>query len=589
MNLTIAELASAVDKSEAFVRQHVHRRHLATQKTGRSVYVPLHEAVRWARERGLAFELPSVASLPIEGTKERVARMTVLVTFQPSGPCLNILTLVRHRSPTTVGPWAREPVGNWSRDDLEEGFSLFSIDTSLQQCQAMINQILESGKLEVDGLQVFFELHANPRNHRAYRDHRLLSDSPMLSPFSKHSAEVIEYWSFAAEPRKQWLAVLAKHRPNAPEKLAKLGFRLDRYPDRAGNLLVAGAEDSISCDLKAHHDQTLRLQVDTNELLPGYYRAAVWATHSGDAVLRREISVDTRHTTIDLPSDVDHIGFAIHRATDGECIDSMEAYLLKEVKGLMEVSGVPTLHLHDPRRRTVHKVTPSGPVSTINVAFNDDHDDLDRNIRLQWLDRQVYEREAAARREGNFVRFGPGHFADAATHFIGIMRRHSDRPETIYVADPYFLDKHAIDDGRTRQLYFDFLAATHGRLVRILCAQKFSKAAKLWWSQLPTILTSHATIRTFLRRESGENTESQPPAGDGVSKTHRKSQAGFHDRYLITPNRETLITNSFNGWTKHGVTFSTHIYGVYGAEAEKLWAMEVDSQETILCVEELAR
>ena len=77
------------------------------------------------------------------------------------------------------------------------------------------------------------------------------------------------------------------------------------------------------------------------------------------------------------------------------------------------------------------------------------------------------------------MRFGPGHFADAATHFIGLMRRHSDRPETIYVADPYFLDKHAIDDGRTRQLYLDFLAATHGRSVRILCAQKFGKAAKL--------------------------------------------------------------------------------------------------------------
>ena len=588
MKLTIAELAGAIGKSEAFVRQHVHRRHLATQKNGRRVYVSLNEAVRWARERGLTFEAPSRALLSNESTDERTARMTVLATIRPDRPCPNLFTLVRHRKLKTVGPWAGESDGVWSHVDLEEGLCLFTVDTSLQKCQAAVNQILESGKLQIDACEVLYELQTNPRRHRAYRDHRSLAESPMVSPFSKHSAEVVEYWSFATDPRKQWLAVLERLRGRESKKLVHLGFPLGRYPDRVGNLMVVGAEDAISCDLTAHHDRTLRLQIDTNELYPWDYRAAVWATHSGDDVLRRQFSVASRHTIIKLASDVDHIGFSVYRASDGECIDTMEVYLIKEVTGRMEVSGGPTLHLHDCRRRAVHKVTPAGSTSTISVDFTEDNDELDRNIRRQWLDRRVYERETSARLQGNFVRFAPSQFAQAARHFVSLMRRHSDQPEPIYVADPYFLDRHAIDDPKTRQLYLDFFAATHGRPVRILCGQQLDKAAKLWWSQLPNLLTSHVTIRTFLRKELREKAESQPTSTGNSPKSQKYNQAGFHDRYLITPDRETLITNSFNGWLKHGVTFSTHLYGVYKSEAERLWAMDVNSTESALLVEELA-
>ena len=84
----------------------------------------------------------------------------------------------------------------------------------------------------------------------------------------------------------------------------------------------------------------------------------------------------------------------------------------------------------------------------------------------------------------------------------------------------------------------------------------------------PKALTNHVTVRAFLQR-------SDPP------------KPGFHDRYLITPEREILITNSFNGWLKHGVAFASLPYGVYRAEANQLWAMDVSSPSTPLVVREV--
>ena len=59
MDLTIAELAQAVGKSENYVRQHIHRKHLTARRVGRSVFVTLDQAARWARERGLPFGAPA--------------------------------------------------------------------------------------------------------------------------------------------------------------------------------------------------------------------------------------------------------------------------------------------------------------------------------------------------------------------------------------------------------------------------------------------------------------------------------------------------------------------------------------------------
>lgn len=39
MYITIAELARSVDKSETYIRQHIHRGHLAVRREGRNVSV----------------------------------------------------------------------------------------------------------------------------------------------------------------------------------------------------------------------------------------------------------------------------------------------------------------------------------------------------------------------------------------------------------------------------------------------------------------------------------------------------------------------------------------------------------------------
>ena len=79
---------------------------------------------------------------------------------------------------------------------------------------------------------------------------------------------------------------------------------------------------------------------------------------------------------------------------------------------------------------------------------------------------------------------------------------------------------------------------------------------------LPGQIRKHISVRSFLKQ--------------GTEKP------GFHDRYLITPERELIITNSVSGWAKEGVTFASVDYGVYRAEAEYLWSMKLDSAKTPL-------
>ena len=573
MNLSIAELARAVDKSEIYVRQHIHRKHLTVQKDGHNVSVAVDEAVRWARERGLSFKVPARASVTAGAMNGRTARMTVLAWHAPSAQPRNLFTLIRHRRQDALGPWANESDETWSGDDLGHELRLFSIDASLERCQAFVDQIVDSGTLEIDGLEIHYALEFTPRRHWAYRDDRPLVAASMRSPFAKHSAEIIEYWSFAAEPRKCWLEVLESLPANLPPRLAHLGFPLVRRPDRVGNLMIAGAEDAIACDLVAHHDRTLRFRVDANELLTKAYRATVWATHSGDEVLRREVSVTPGQTVIEVASDVDHIGFAIYRTADGQCVDLMEEFLIMEVGGRMEIESGPTLHIRNHQSRSIHEVKLAGPIFKIEVHSDNDSPELDKGIRRQCLDRRVYEREAAARKEGNFVRFRPDEFDQAVQYFIGLLRQDSDRTTPIYLADPYFVtdvtELKGNEGTKLRQLYLDLFAATTGASLRILCAKKEKQDdMQPWWLNHPDQITAHVTVRAFLKRNG--------------------HAAGFHDRYLITPKREIIITHSTNGWFKDGVTFVCLPYGVYRAEAERLWSIDVGSTNTDLLVREIA-
>ena len=565
MNLTIAELARAVDKSETYVRQHIHRRHLNVRKHGRNVSVTIDEAVRWARERGLSFDLPVGPSATMGTMNERTARMTVLTWHAPGVDARNLFTLIRHRRPDALGPWTNEPSDAWSCVDLGHELRLYRLDASFQRCQALIDHVLEFGTLEIDGQEIRYALEPIPRRHWAYRDKRPFSNASMRSPFSRHSAEIVEYWSFARQPRERWLKVLESLEDEVPSQLRSLGLPLNQRLDRVGNLMVAGAEDAISCKLSLHRDQTLRLHVDADDLLPGAYRATVWASHCRDEVLRRETSVTKGQTVIEVASDVDHIGFAIHRAVDQQCIDLMEAFLVKEITFRMNVDSGPTLEFQDRRGRSIHKVRPSGSISTNKVDSDGDKAGFDKGIRRLWLDRQIHEREAAARKEGNFMRFRRTEFNEALQCFVRLLREGADQSGAIYLADPYFMKPLTGDEGE--KLYLEMFAAVAGRSLRVLCTQRENGNKPPWWSKYPVQLTSHVRVRAFLEQGS-----------------HRP---GFHDRYLITPVREVVVTNSFNGWLTHGVTFASHPYGVYRTEAEQLWLMDLESKTADLFVREI--
>ena len=566
MNFTIAELARAVNKSETYIRQHIYRKHLTAQKDGHNLSVALDEAVRWAQERRISIELPLHTSVSTGFIKGRVARITVLTWYTPNGQIRNLFTLVRHRRRDMLGPWTREQSKSWSCDELGHKLQLFYIDVSFESCQVLVDSILASGVLRIDDLEIHYSIESVPCRHWAYRDCRPISDASICSPFSKHSAEVFEYWSFSEEPKKHWLQVLESFPTKLPDGFTRLGFPLNRRPDRVGNLVIAAAEDQITCNLSANRDQTLRLDVEANEILPGAYNATVWASHCGDGILRQEVPITRGKTVIDLESDVDHIGFAIYRTVDGVCVDLMEAFLIKEVRVQMNLESGPSLQFQNRRGRVVHhKVDSPSSVNFINVQFDEDGEKLNRGIRQQWLERRIYEQEAAVRREGKFARFQPNEIEEAVRYFIGLLRQESDQMAPIYLADPYFLSN--LKEDKLVPLYLDIFAATTGRPLRILCVQKEHNNTNPWWWNYPKHIANHVCIRAFFE--------------------HKSSKPGFHDRYLITPEREVIITNSLTGWLKQGVTFANLPYGVYRAEAERLWSMDIESNDTPLFVREV--
>ena len=574
MHLTIQELARAVGKSENYVRQHVNRKHLAVQRAGRRVSVASEEAVRWARERGFTFNLPTNAWPSTATTEGRTARMTVLTQNRPGERFLNLLTVVRHRRRDALGPWSDEPGQTWASEELGNGLRLSALDAPLEHCQALVDNILQAAMLTIDNVDVHYDIDPIPRCHRAFRDKRGLADARLRSPFSNHSAEIVEYWSFAPEARRHWLDILESHKGQMPFELSRLGFPLDSLTDRVGNLMIAGAEDAISCDLNAWHDHALILHVDGDKLIPGAYRATVWASHCGDEMLRREVPVMRSRTKIEIASDVDHIGFAIFRTADGQCIDLMHEFLIKQIGGQIRIDTGPTLQVRDRNRRFVHAVTPASPSSGFDLSIDVSSAEFDRKIRHEWLARRLLEREAAVRREGNFARFGPDAFENAVRYFVGLLGQDADQKTPIYLAEPYFT-KQLTDDSETDwnldRLCMDMFAATAGTPLRILCTKAGQDLAETtsWWSSLPEQITAHVRVRVFLS-QSGK-------------------RRPFHDRFLITPKREIIISSSINGWPKHGVTFASVPYDVYRAEAERLWSIDPGPADADLLVQEIGR
>ena len=530
------------------------------------MFVNVNEAHRWAQERGIRFRSPDHAVTASPPMPDRTFRMTVLVWTDSKGMHRNLFTLVRHRRKDAMGPWWCEPNGDWQIEELTGDLHLLSCDMSWQGHDPIIAGILDSGFLHVKDMEVQYALESVPRHHWAYRVKPPTHDR-LRSPFRRHSAEFLEYWSFVSEPRKRWREVLEPFLSQGHLQLARLGFPLDRHSDRAGNLIIARAEDALTCDLVAYRDRTLTLSVEANDCASGSYSGIVWANHSGDEVLRQQIDITPGKILIPLASEVDGVGFAVFRDTDGQCVDLMSENLMLEPPPIqLNLQMGPTLHLQDRKRRFAHEVNPHHHVSTIRVPTDDQGPEFDRRIRQQRLDHLSYWREALMRRKGDLVRCGSDQWNQAVDHVLGILAMDHEPPFPIYFADPYMLG--SVKKPDAIKFWLSVFAATAGAPLHLLCGEDMvGGRLPQWWSGCPKSLTSHVKVRIFTQHSDGR------PA--------------FHDRYLITPKREVLITNSVSGWVADGVTFSSQAEGVYRAEAERFWEMDLRSSTADAHAEEL--
>ena len=280
----------------------------------------------------------------------------------------------------------------------------------------------------------------------------------------------------------------------------------------------------------------------------GAYTASMWANHAGDYMVCRNIAVTANETLIEFSSDVDWLGFAVHRNSDGQCVDLMNVTLCKEINVAMNMDAGPTVTMHNTRRSTTNQVSLGNWRSMISVNADDHPDSRDQNVRRSVLGRRAWEREVEARRTGNIARFRPGQLDAAIDYFLNLLRQYTYSNEPVYFADPYFMNRGP--GGDTERLYLGMFETTIGRSLRILCGPHDGDA---WWSNYPPALISHATVRSFAK-----------PA-----------PSLLHDRYLITSEREIWISHSISGWDSGGVTFFSFPYGVYRAEAEALWSIPI--------------
>lgn len=570
MEFTIADLALAVGKDENYVRQHIRREHLVARREGRRVLVEESEAARWAKERGLPFS-QTVATLGLDDELgERAARVTVLALRTPDGTAINLFTLVRHRDRNSLGPWVHAENPNWQREiigvensEQVDSLVLYRLDTTLPDCQEIVQNILRSGSLVIADEDIRYALEPHPRRHWAYREHTV-SDAELLeSPFGGHSAEMTEYWCFDSETQDRWLETLRVAGEDAAEMAKLLHFPLVRRLDRVGNLVIARAQDAIESEITAKHGRNLILRVRGNDWItppPGTYSATIWAGHSGDRVVQRSIEISEPETEISCETDTDLVGLAIYRNSDGQCIDQYEAHLIMSIEMDLVIGGPEVrMNIKTPRQSINVGTTLGTARETIRVE-DSSSSEVDQAIRAKSLSYRAWEKDQAARQAGDRSRFAPEEFAEAVAYITNLIRQQSRVEGPIYFADPYFLGDKVSDV--EIELLASLLSATRGRSLNILCGKR-SNSLRL---EFPQPLTVQATVKRFTR------------SGDG--------RAAFHDRYLITPAGETFITNSVNGWEKQGVAFSTNPHGVYRAEAEKLWLSPADGNGNDVLVTE---
>lgn len=568
MFLTIKELAEAANVSQGLLRQHIQRNHLRVDREDGRVSVAVDEARRWARQRGLTLSLSAVLPETHGDAVSRSARVAVLAWHSESGDAVNLFTHVRHRSQASLGPWARRPDGVWSSLDLSIDdpdcpgeVKLHVVDISFGHLEELLEDVFTRGELRAAQTKIGFKLHATPRGYRAFRDFRDGTSTKVVSPFSGHSAEVFEYWSFEGKPLDRWLNLVETQKQDIQPLLARLGFPLDRLSDRAGNLMIAGALDAIDCNLSAQRNGTLLLSVDGVEFRPHDFTAVAWASHSDDEVLRLTIPLARNETVLNLSTEIDRLGFAVHRNRDGACMDLLDERLMMEVSIALNFEAGPALHVRDRKEQTIAVLSPFSSRSLTKIELEEEDAEMDYSIRREVLDRRAREADAAARRHGGPIRFEPYEFEDAVDYFLSLLSDASHRSEPIYLADPHFTNRGPAT--AEQRLFLGMFDATKDMPMRILCGEGRRQA---WWRRYPSVMTHHVEARMFQR-------------------SWKKS--AFHDRYVVTPEKEILITNSFNNWINSGVTFDTFSHGVYRAGAEALWSMQIGASDKSINVYEV--
>ena len=513
-----------------------------------------------------------------KGNENRTARMSVLAWHPKEGEVHNLFTHIRHRRAGGMGPWARIPDCVWHSAELpaSEGvgtgeIQIHSVDCRLSHCRELLERILDRNTITVGNTEIRYALEQPPRVHWAYRTNMNPFDRPnhsVASPFKRHSAKVTEFWSFEPAPRDYWRKACESHtNPHQLENaLRGLAFRLDQRLDRVGNLMITAAEDNIDCEL-AKARTHLRLSVNTadgTDLPENAYFSTVWANDSEDALVHQHLEITEQHTIINVDSALDQIGFALYRRRDGQCIDRLEFPLFRELGLDMTVSTGQTLAIRDARRGTTNTVS-IGEARSVTKIGDENSAALDSAIRRETLGQRSWQHDRDTRSQGNLGRFGPDKTKQAIDFFLNLLADsgHSDGP--VYLADPYFMQRDF--DNTNERVYSSMFSATRRQQLRILCGQG---GADKWLSKYPSILTNHVAVRSFTSKNAkGED------------------KPAFHDRYLITPEKEIIITHSINGWHDNGVTFATLPYGVYRAQAEELWSLNIGRNNNGVLVEEI--
>ena len=508
------------------------------------------------------------------GNENKTSRMSVLAWHRKDGQVRNLFTHIRHRRADGMGPWKGEPDGVWRtttfppNERVQPGeIKLHLMDAPLAYCLELVKDILNKKAMVFENLEVLYALEQPARCHRAYRNHMRMDDHSVNSPFTRHSAKVTEIWSFDPDPRDYWRKVCESYtsRP-LKDTLPNLGFRLDERLDRVGNLVISGAEDEIDCELSNERTH-LRLSINTADGTrppENAYFATVWADDSDDALVHRHLEITEQYTIINVDSALDRIGFALYRRRDGQCIDKWEAPLIREIGISMNLSTGQTLAIRDARRGTTNTVSIGDTKSFIRVG-DENSAALDSAIRQETLARRSWQQDRNARSRGDLGRFGPDRTEEAIDFFLNLLADSGPSDGPIYLADPYFMQR---DFHNTNErLYSSMFSTTRGRQLKILCGQR---NVERWLSKYPSILTSHVEVRSVTTKD-----------GNG------QDCPAFHDRYLITPEKEIIVTHSINGWHDHGVTFAMLSFGVYRAEAEELWSLNVGRNNNGVLVEEI--